>query len=54
VLVAQGFEELYYSATAPAKEGKPWWSLNKIPVKGGSTITTTPKSALPRPAGPWS
>ncbi len=47
-LVAQRFEELYYSATAPAKGGQPR-SLNKIPVipvtVGGTTTTTDPAPA---------
>jgi hypothetical protein len=41
--VAQCVEELYYSATAPAKGGKRW-SLNKIPVTVGGTTSTTAKS----------
>jgi hypothetical protein len=39
-LVAQRFEELYYSATAPSKGGQPK-SLNKVPVTVGGTTTTT-------------
>jgi hypothetical protein len=44
-LVAQRFEEIYYSATAPSKGGQPK-SLNKIPVTvGGTTTTTAPPQA---------
>jgi len=44
-LVAQRFEELYYSATAPAKGGQPR-SLNKVPVTvGGTTATTATRPA---------
>jgi len=47
-LVAQRFEEIYYSATAPSKGGQPR-SLNKIPVipvtVGGTTTTTGPAPA---------
>jgi len=44
-LVAQRFEEIYYSATAPSKGGQPK-SLNKVPVTvGGTTTTTTPPPA---------
>jgi hypothetical protein len=39
-LVAQRFEELYYSATAPAKGGQPR-NLNKVPVTVAGTTTTT-------------
>lgn len=42
-LLAQRFEEIYYSATAPAKGGKPR-SLNRVPgtVPGATVATTTP------------
>ena len=44
-LLAQRFEEIYYSATAPSKGGQPK-SLNKIPVTvGGPTTTTAPPPA---------
>src|SRR5271170_1532623 len=43
-LVAQRFEELYYSATAPAKGGRPK-SLNKVPVTVGGTTATTATTA---------
>ncbi|MGD0811916.1 MAG: hypothetical protein ABSA91_19740, partial [Acidimicrobiales bacterium] len=48
-LVAQRFEEIYYSATAPPKGGQPR-SLNKIPVTVGATTTTMapPASHAPR------
>jgi len=39
-LVAQRFEELYYSATAPAKGGQPR-GLNEVPATVGATTTTT-------------
>jgi Phosphodiester glycosidase len=39
-MVAQRFEEIYYSATAPSKGGQPK-SLNKIPVTVGGTTTTS-------------
>ena len=39
-LLAQRFEELYYSAVAPAKGGKPK-SLNKVPVTVGAPSSTT-------------
>ncbi len=50
-LVAQRFEEIYYSATAPAKGGQPR-SLNKVPVTvGGPTATTaTTAATATRPA----
>ncbi len=45
-LVAQRFEEIYYSATAPAKGGRPK-ALNKVPV----TVLSTPATTLdPGPA----
>jgi hypothetical protein len=44
-LVAQRFEELYYSATAPAKGGQPK-SLNKVP----GTVGGPPATAGPPPA----
>lgn len=49
-LVAQRFEELYYSATAPAKGGQPK-GLNKVPITVGATSSTTedpPPAARPR------
>lgn len=49
-LVAQRFEELYYSATAPAKGGQPK-GLNKVPITVGATSSTTedpPPAAGPR------
>ena len=45
-LVAQRFEELYYSATAPSKGGQPK-GLNKIPVTVGGTTTTTAPTPTP-------
>ena len=45
-LVAQRFEEIYYSATAPAKGGRPK-ALNKVPV----TVLSPPAATLaPGPA----
>jgi hypothetical protein len=44
-LVAQRFEELYYSATAPAKGGQPK-SLNKVPA----TVESIPARTDPPPA----
>jgi hypothetical protein len=45
-LVAQRFEEIYYSATAPGKGGQPK-GLNKVPATvAGAALTTLP----PRPA----
>jgi hypothetical protein len=43
-LVAQRFEELYYSAAAPAKGGRPR-SLNKVPATVGDATTTTGPAA---------
>jgi hypothetical protein len=52
-LVAQRFEELYYSATAPAKGGQPK-SLNKVPVTvADPTVTTAgPVPSEPPSTGP--
>jgi hypothetical protein len=44
-LVAQRFEEIYYSATAPAKGGQPK-GLNKVPATvPGAPLTTLPHTA---------
>jgi hypothetical protein len=44
-LVAQRFEEIYYSATAPAKGGQPK-GLNKVPATvPGAALTTLPHTA---------
>ena len=46
-LLAQHFEELYYSAVAPAKGGRPK-GLNKVPVTMGlASGTTDPRRATP-------
>ena len=46
-LLAQRFEEVYYSAVAPAKGGRPK-SLNKVPVTVGlASGTTDPRRATP-------
>src|ERR1039458_1968346 len=47
-LVAQRFEEIYYSATAPAKGGRPK-ALNKVPgtVPGTALTTLPPTTATP-------
>jgi hypothetical protein len=50
-LVAQRFEELYYSATAPSKGGQPR-SLNKVPVTFSGTTTTTGPAPGPGPSTP--
>ena len=45
-LVAQRFEEIYYSATAPPKGGRPK-SLNKVPVTVVNTPATTVAPSVP-------
>ena len=46
-LLAQRFEELYYSAVAPAKGGRPK-ALNQVPVTVGvASSTTDPEQASP-------
>jgi hypothetical protein len=51
-LVAQRFEEIYYSATAPAKGGRPK-GLNKVPVTvAGASPATTSGPAPATTSGP--
>lgn len=53
-LLAQRVEEIYYSATAPAKGGKPK-SLNKVPgTVPGATTTSAPTATTGPPSRPGS